>query len=81
MELSDHDSSFSVSVSRVHAVTVYYLYKPTDLDICRKGPMLSRRNVIPVKEGVIFFTITSRPTNGSTQLPIPWVRIVLLPGS
>jgi len=43
MELSDHDSSFSVLVRRVHAVTVYYLYKLTDLDICRKGPKLSRR--------------------------------------
>lgn len=81
MELSDHDSSFSVSVNRVHAVTVYYLYNPTDLDICRKGPMLSRRDGIPVKEGVIFFTITSRPKKGSTQLPIQWVLRVLLPES
>jgi len=81
MELSDHDSSFSVFVSRVHAVTVYYLYNPTDLDTCRKRPMLSRRDGIPVKEGVIFFTITSRPTNGSTQLPIQWVRRVLSRGS
>jgi hypothetical protein len=81
MELSDHDSCFPVSVSRVHAVTVYYLYKPRDLDICRKGPMLSRRDGIPVNEGVIFFTITSRPTKGSIQLPIQWVLRVCLPGS
>jgi len=81
MELSDHDSSFPVSVSTVHAVTVYYLYKPTDLDICRNGPTLSRRDGIPVKEGVIFFTISSRPTKRSTQLPIQWILRVLLPGS
>ena len=80
MELSDHYSSFSVSVSRVHAVTVYYPYNPTDLDFCRKAPMLSRRDGIPVKKGVIFFTITSRPTKGSTHLPIQWVLRVLLPG-
>lgn len=81
MELSDHDSSFSVSVSRVHAVTVYYLYNPPDLDICRKVPMMPRRDGIPVKEGVIFFTITYRPTKRSTQLPIQSVLRVLLRGS
>lgn len=79
MELSDHDSSFSVSVSRFHAVTVYYLYNPTDLDFRH----LQRRSDVvqtgwdPVKEEVILFTITSRPTKDQPNFPLR----VLLPGN